>query len=352
MSVTLHTRAPSPGPARGPERVAGRYELIERLAQGGMGEVFVARELATARQVALKRLLPSARKRHALFRTEYQVLARLRHPHIIEVHEFGVDKDLPYYTMELLDGHDLREAPQVGFAESCRIQRDVASSLALLHGQHLLHRDISPRNVRRTSSGLCKLLDFGAMVPFGLPPNLAGTPPFISPEAWEGALLDQRSDLYALGALAYWLFSRRLPGSSRSLDRPPSPREKLPLLSRVARDIPAILDELVMSLLEFDPGKRPASAVEVIARLTAIADLPSVDDSLLAHSHLVSSRVVGQKRCLSKTEKLLGRALVCNGGGALIEGAAGSGKTRVLQEISLQAQTRGFSVVRAFGARS
>ncbi|HEX6246074.1 MAG TPA: protein kinase, partial [Polyangiales bacterium] len=86
MSVTLHKRASSAGP----ERVAGRYELTERLAQGGMGEVFVARELATGRQVALKRLLPAARKRHALFRAEYQVLARLKHPHIIEVHEFGV----------------------------------------------------------------------------------------------------------------------------------------------------------------------------------------------------------------------------------------------------------------------
>src|SRR5262245_8315790 len=183
MSASPHTRAPTPG---GLERVAGRYELIERLAQGGMGEVFVARELATSRQVALKRLLPTAHKRQALFRAEYHVLARLKHPHIIEVYEFGVDKDLPYYTMELLDGYDLREAPQVGFEENCRILRDVASSLALLHGQHLLHRDISPRNVRRTSSGVCKLLDFGTMVPFGLPPNLAGTPPFISPEVWEG----------------------------------------------------------------------------------------------------------------------------------------------------------------------
>jgi eukaryotic-like serine/threonine-protein kinase len=159
------------------ERIAGRYELVERLAQGGMGEVFAVRELATSRKLALKRLLPTALKRQALFRAEYHVLARLKHPFIIEVYEFGVDKDLPYYTMELLDGYDLREAPQVSIEEGCRILRDVASSLALLHAQRLLHRDVSPRNVRRTSSGLCKLLDFGTMVPFGVPPNQAGKPP-------------------------------------------------------------------------------------------------------------------------------------------------------------------------------
>ncbi len=336
----------------GPERVAGRYELLERIAQGGMGEVFVARELASGRSLALKRLLPSAQKRQALFRAEYHVLARLKHPFIIEVYDFGVDRDLPYYTMELLDGYDLREAPHVSLTEGCRILRDVASSLALLHAQRLLHRDISPRNVRRTASGLCKLIDFGTMVAFGVPPNLAGTPPFISPEAWEGGLLDQRADLYSLGAVAYWLFSRRLPGQARSLDRASPPRERLPLLRKVARDIPGELEELVMSLLEHDPNKRPNSAHEVISRLTSIGGLPANDTVNLAGAHLGSSRFVGQKRALAKAEKLLKRALVCNGGAMLVESGEGSGKTRLLQEVSLLAQTEGFSVVRAFAARS
>jgi hypothetical protein len=344
-------RAPS-APAAAPERVAGRYELVERLAQGGMGEVFLARELASARPLALKRLLPSALKRQALFRAEYHLLARLKHPYIIEVYEFGVDKELPYYTMELLDGYDLREAPRVSVQEGCRILRDVASSLALLHAQRVLHRDVSPRNVRRTASGICKLLDFGTTVPFGVPPNLAGTPPFISPEVWEGAPLDQRADLYSLGAVAYWLFSRRLPGSARTLDRRPRLDEQIPLLRKVGRDIPAELDELVMSLLEHDPSRRPSSAHEVIVRLSAIGQLAPSDAASLAGAHLGSARLLGQKRALGKMERLLSRALVCNGGAALVEGEEGSGKTRFLQEVSLRAQTQGFSVVRAFAARS
>jgi serine/threonine protein kinase len=247
-----------------PARVAGRYELLEPIAQGGMGEVFVARELATSRKLALKRLLPAAQKRQALFRAEYHLLARLKHPFIIEVYDFGVDRDLPYYTMELLDGYDLREAPHVELEEGCRILRDVATSLALLHAQRLLHRDVSPRNVRRTSSGVCKLIDFGTMVPFGAPPNVAGTPPFISPEAWEGGELDQRADLYSLGALAYWLFSRRLPGATGPLARAGDRREPPPLLRKARADVPAELEELVMSLLEQDPSQRPSSAQEVI----------------------------------------------------------------------------------------
>jgi tetratricopeptide (TPR) repeat protein len=349
MLSVPHTPSAPPGER---ERVAGRYELIERLAQGGMGEVFAVRELATSRTLALKRLLPTALKRQALFRAEYHVLARLKHPFIIQVYEFGVDKNLPYYTMELLDGYDLREAPQVTVEEGCRILRDVASSLALLHAQRLLHRDVSPRNVRRTSSGLCKLLDFGTMVPFGVPPNLAGTPPFLSPEAWEGAPLDQRADLYSLGAVAYWLFSRRLPGNARSLERRPQPQERLPLLRKVGKDIPHALDELVMSLLEHDPSRRPSSAHEVIARLSAIGELAPVDSLSLAGAHLGSSRFLGQKRAIGKTERLLSRALTCYGGGLLVEGDEGSGKTRFLQEISLRAQTQGFSVVRAFAGRS
>jgi hypothetical protein len=349
MVASTHLRSP---PAGDPERVAGRYELIERIAQGGMGEVFVARELATSRRIALKRLLPSAHKRQALFRAEYHVLARLKHPFIIEVYEFGFDRDCPYYTMELLDGHDLRESPQVSVELGCRILRDVACSLAMLHGQRLLHRDVSPRNVRRTSSGVCKLIDFGTMVPFGLPPDVAGTAPFMSPEAREGSLLDQRSDLYSLGAVAYWLFSRRLPGGRRSSDGTASPPALPPLLRKVAQDVPAELEELVMSLLELDPNKRPGSAMEVIARLSAIGGLPAEDSAKLARAHLGSSRFVGQRRSLARAEKLLRRALVCDGGSGLVEAEEGSGKTRFLQEISLLAQTHGFSVVRAFASRS
>jgi serine/threonine protein kinase len=164
-----------------------------------MGEVFAAVDQSTGARIALKRMLvpesKHAKQRSPVvnFMREYHALTELRHPRIIAVYDYGVDRARPYYTMELLDGHDLRELSPVPFREACGYLRDVASSLALLHARRLLHRDISPRNVRRTSDGRCKLLDFGAMVPFGVPPNLTGTPSFIAPEALQSARTCTRS---------------------------------------------------------------------------------------------------------------------------------------------------------------
>lgn len=331
--------------------IAGRYQFLERISQGGMGEVFVARDNTTGRKVALKRALPGTGHRTALFQAEFHALARLRHPHIIQVYDFGLDQELPFYTMELLDGQDLLETRPADYRECCRLLRDVATSLALLHAQRLLHRDVSPRNVRRTSSGRCKLFDFGAMVPFGVPPNLTGTPPFVSPEAWEGSVLDQRADLYSLGALAYWLITRKLPYEAKTVAQqgfsgvsPPAPmRKSVP-------DVPVALDNLVMSMLEFDPVKRPSSAADVIVRLNQIGELEPDDSVELAQSYLSSARFVGHRRELSSIDAALARCHEQQGGSYFITGPAGSGRTRVLQEIALMAQTRGVRVVRAFGA--
>ena len=118
------------------EVVAGRFELTRRLARGGMGEVFAAHDRSTGRSVALKRLLASAQAQRGQvvhFMREYHALSELRHPRIIEVYDYGVDHDVPYYTMELLDGQDLRDLSPLPYHEACAYLRDVASSLALLH---------------------------------------------------------------------------------------------------------------------------------------------------------------------------------------------------------------------------
>jgi serine/threonine protein kinase len=228
------------------EVVAGRYELTQRLAHGGMGEVFSALDRSTGRAVALKRMLPSALTQRAVvvhFMREYHALSSLRHPRIIEVYDYGVDRDAPYYTMELLDGQDLRDLSPLPYREACLYLRDVASSLALLHARRLLHRDVSPRNVRRTSDGHCKLLDFGAMIPFSVPPNITGTAPCIAPEALHGASLDQRSDLYSLGALAYCLLTGRHGYAVSQIEELPDAWRKPLQPPKRSADIPVALNE-------------------------------------------------------------------------------------------------------------
>ncbi|MFT3922042.1 MAG: protein kinase [Myxococcales bacterium] len=334
--------------------IAGRYELLRPLAKGGMGEVFLARDLATGDSVALKRVKDGQLKRPkalAHFRAEYHALSRLKHPRIIQVRDFGIFDGVPYYTMELLDGKDLRDVGPVHYREACSYLRDVASSLALLHAQRLLHRDLSPRNVRRTEDGRCKLLDFGAMAPFGVPPNVAGTAPFVPPEAAECAFLDQRADLYSLGALAYWLLSGEHAYPASKLDDLPKlwpiPIERL--RSRVP-DVPESLDALVMSLLELDALKRPPNAADVIEQLNAIAELEPESSVEVAQSYLTSAELHGRDNELTTLRALLERSIRGLGGAVLVEGATGIGRSRLLNEVSVLAQTRGVLTLRGFGA--
>jgi serine/threonine protein kinase len=212
------------------DAIGGRFQALRRLARGSSGEVFAVRDPATNRELALKRLLAanSGPASTARFMREYHALSGLRHPRIIEVYDYGVDGSLPYYAMELLDGYDLGALSPLPYREACGYLRDVASSLALLHARRLLHRDVSPRNVRRTHEGRCKLIDFGAMIPFGTPPDVIGTLPCLAPEALQAGPLDQTSDLYALGAVAYFALTGRLARlgelaeviTLRALDRP------------------------------------------------------------------------------------------------------------------------------------
>jgi hypothetical protein len=273
------------------------------------------------------------------------MLARLRHPSIIEVYDYGLDEGGPYYTMELLDGLDLREIAPVGLREACRQARDVASSLALLHAHRLIHRDVSPRNVRATRGGRLKLFDFGTLTSFGVPVDIAGTPSSVPPEALNGGPLDHRADLYSLGCLLYWLLVGREAFPARHFDElrsllgttpaPPSGR---------AKGIPSELDALVMSMLSRDPLARPSSAAEVIARLDGIAKLDPEEPLEVAEGYFWSAKTVGRAKELARVSERIERARESSGGGVLVEAERGHGKTRFVRELSLEAQLRGMTV--------
>lgn len=281
----------------------GRYEILAELTRGGMGVVYRARDEA-GREVVVKHLLPEAARRPhilRLFEREYETLSTLEHPRIIEVYEYGYEGGLPYYSMELLNGSDLRDLAPMPYREACSVLRDVASSLALLHARRLVHRDVSPRNIRRTENGRAKLIDFGAVTVFGMTAEVVGTAPCIAPEVLSGLVLDARSDLYALGVVAYFILTGRYPYPARDLaqlplawtNRPPAPSEIVPT-------IPGALDDLVLGLLRHDPMARPGSAAELIDRLTAIGDLEPESDPRVAESFLYTPPLVGREDELEK----------------------------------------------------
>jgi hypothetical protein len=320
-----------------------------------MGVVYRALDRATGREVALKRVFLKNSSRRALytsaFEREYQVLASLEHPRIIRVFDYGVDAEGPYYTMELVAGRDLSKAAPLPWRDVCLYMRDLATSLSLLHARRLLHRDLSPGNVKIDANGHAKLLDFGALSDFGFTNWLIGTPPLVPPEALRGDLLDQRADLYALGGLAYWALTGEHAFPAAKLDDLPRCWDQNPRPpSALVHDVPKPLDLLVLSLLSRDPLARPTSAAEVIARLNVIGQLTPEDESerrRLAQSFLIVPPFVGRDEELEELNSHLKQA--CNGHGAAIrvEAMAGSGRSRLLEEIGVRAQLTGATVLRA-----
>jgi serine/threonine-protein kinase len=310
-----------------------------------MGIVYRARDESTGQIVALKQLLSSrAHGRRdtfeALFQREFHTLAGLRHPRIIEVYDYGHSEHGPYYTMELLGGPGLRELAPLPQREACSHVRDIASSLALIHARRILHRDVSPGNVRLSTDGRAKLIDFGALATFGTCEDVIGTAPCVPPEVLQWFSLDQRTDLYSLGAVLYWLLTGRHAYRVRKLEElfeawrtPPLPP------STLAAGVPPALDDLVSSLLSLDPLGRPASAALVIERLNAIAELEPENEAHQAASYLLSIPMVGRE---TQLEHIMGRLAptLDEGVGAavVVEGPSGIGKTRLLDEVYMRAR--------------
>ena len=344
-----------PSPDSSPRLIAHRYEILESIARGGMGTVYRVLDRSSGVERALKRVFLRNPARKSLFMSaferEYQVLAGLDHPRIIRVFDYGVDAEGPYYTMELVHGRDLEKAAPLPWRDVCLHMRDIATSLSLLHARRLLHRDLSPGNVKLGADGHCKLLDFGALSDFGFTSWIVGTPPMVPPEALRGDLVDQRADLYALGALTYWTLTGEHAFPARRMDDLPLHWETPPRPpSALVAGIPRALDELVLALLSADPLARPSSAAEVITRLNVMGQLALEDEGerrRLAQSFLIVPPFVGRDEELEELGGHIRAAMNGHGSAVRIEAMAGSGRSRLLEEIGVRAQIKGATVLRA-----
>jgi hypothetical protein len=355
--MTSPANAPTPELPRA-QPGAGRYEIHELLGRGGMACVYRAVDLSLGKEVALKQLVieDGAREQAtiaALFEREFHALSQLRHPHVIAVYDYGLGADgSPYYTMELLDGGDLRELAPLDWQRACSLLFDVCSSLALLHSRRLLHRDIGPRNIRCTRNGKAKLIDFGALAPMSAGGgDVVGTPAFTAPETLHRLALDARTDLYSLGVTLYYVLTGRLPYPARTFaDLIAAWSCKVVPPSAIVADIPVALDDLVLALINVEPALRPQSAFDVMQRLAACAGLPADESEAVSSAYLSTPTLVGRADVVAQLrEKLLvSRAAERpRGGGILIDGGPGVGRSRLLDACVLEAKTLGFTVARA-----
>jgi hypothetical protein len=340
-----------------PSVIGGRYRVQDVLGRGGAAVVYRVSDTVSGRDVALKRLVLSddarlAKETSGLFEREFHTLAQLSHPSVIEVYDYGVDDAVPYYTMELLEGSDLREQSPMPWREACGLLFDVCSSLALIHSRRLVHRDITPRNIRTTRHGHAKLIDFGAMMPMGVSTLIVGTPPFLAPEVLFHSMLDGRTDLFSLGATLFYSLTGRSPYPARTLTELPELwTSTLAPPSSLVEDVPQVLDHLVMSLLSFEPAMRPASAFEVMQRLQGIAGIERVEPVSVSRAYLSTPILVGRDEPLATIRREVERALGGHGRGLLIQGESGLGRSRLLDACVVTAKLRGAAVLRA-GANS
>jgi hypothetical protein len=329
--------------------VAGRYEVLALLGRGGMAAVYRVRDRNLGTELALKRLSVGLDATQAveLFEREYHTLAQLAHPRVVRVYDYGVDGAHPYYTLELLDGGDLKDLAPLSWQDACVVAYEVCSALSLLHSRGLVHRDLTPRNIRRSPNVQAKLIDFGLLAPMGPAGVIAGTPPFIAPELLSQVSLDGRSDLFSLGATLYFTLTGRLAFPARRIDQlrdlwrsPPRPP------SQLVANIPEALDKLVMSLLRIDVSARPKSAAEVMEQLRALLPEAPAEDLAVAGAYLTAPKLIGRSDELTRLRKLVVRSTRTRGGGFLIAGAPGTGRTRMLDAFVLEARLLGGAIAR------
>jgi hypothetical protein len=257
-----------------------QLEILRLLGAGGMGAVYQARQPALDRFVALK-ILPAGRPGGTAFaerfNREARALARLSHPNIVAVHEFGQAGTLHYFLMEFVDGTNLRQLERAGRLsprEALQIIPQICDALQYAHDEGVVHRDIKPENVLVDRKGRVKIADFGLAKIMSTDPAAArltvegqvmGTPHYMAPEQLERPLaVDHRADIYSLGVVFYEMLTGDLP-----LGKFPPPSRKV--------EVDVRLDEVVLRALENDPARRYQHASEVREGITSVVstDAPS-----------------------------------------------------------------------------
>jgi serine/threonine-protein kinase len=273
---------PSPSPTFGAgTTVADRYRIEAEIGRGGMATVYRARDLELSEDVALKvfRPAPDDEEGLARFRQELKVSRRLVHPNVTRLYDIGNDRGHRYISMELLVGHSVEEL--IGSAWPLRRGLDcliqVCAGLAAAHAEGVIHRDIKPGNIFLTREGLAKIMDFGIARQRAAPGvtqagMIVGTPEYLSPEQIAGGAAAETSDLYALGVVAYEMFTGKKPFVHDELLRllqmhlvmPPEPP------SRHRPGLPDALEKAILTLLRKDPQERFPSARAAGTALVAV----------------------------------------------------------------------------------
>ncbi|MBD0326058.1 MAG: serine/threonine protein kinase, partial [Pyrinomonadaceae bacterium] len=271
----------------------GRYEIQSQLGVGGMGEVYLARDMNLGRLVAIKILPPELaanQKRMQRFKQEAQAASSLNHPNILTIHEVEQNGPTPFIATEFIDGITLRQRMKAGpmkLDEALEIAQQSASALAAAHEAGVVHRDIKPENIMLRKDGYIKILDFGLAKLTERPDvtspeaitqvhtdigSVIGTARYMSPEQARGFEVDGRTDIFSLGIVFYEMIAGRSPfdgGTNHEVVAAILKEEAAPLVASNP-DVPARVQEIVEKTLAKDRDERYQNARDLLADLKSL----------------------------------------------------------------------------------
>jgi len=274
-------------------RKIARYEILEEKGHGAMGAVYVARDPAMDRIVALKTIHtqalsgPQGNEYRERFFREARAAGRLAHPGIVQMFDVGEDEGNPFLVMEFVEGQTLADLAKGGarftLERTCEVGQQIAEALGYAHCHGVVHRDIKPANILMTSKTKYgverpKITDFGVAkltaTQITTTGQMLGTPAFMPPEQFTGAAIDGRSDLFSLGVILYWLSTgeQAFPGetitavSYKVVHTEPVPPRKL------NPAIPAVLEQIIAKCLMNDPAERYQTGEELAQDLAAVRE--------------------------------------------------------------------------------
>lgn len=298
--------------------LGNRYEIIEKIGNGGMATVYKAKCLVLKRYVAVKILREEYTTDNEFikrFNTEAESAASLVHPNIVSVYDVGKEGNLYYIVMELVKGKTLKEIivedGRMGWKWSVKIAKQIASALETAHRNNIIHRDIKPHNIIITEDGVAKVTDFGiakavsnsTITAFG---TTIGSVHYFSPEHARGGYTDAKSDLYSLGVVLYEMVTGRVPFDADTpvsvalkhmQEKPVEPIELNPA-------IPQSLNNLIMKAMQKDPSLRYNTATEMIQDLDRILKNPEVGVSNRAENADKAQRLTEEPQSKKKQTKI------------------------------------------------
>lgn len=258
--------------------LAGRYELLEKIGEGGMAHVYRGWDSLLRRTVAVKVLKEQMTGDGAFvqrFRREAQAAAGLSHPNIVSIYDVGEEDNTHYFVMEYLHGKTLkeyiREKGRLPAAEAVTIASRIAEALTQAHAAGVIHRDIKPQNIIFSQNGQIKVADFGIAIAadgttLTCSDKIIGSVHYFSPEQARGSLAEKRSDLYSLGVILYEMITGQVPfnGESPVSVAMKHVQEQVVPPTSVAGNIPEPLERIVLKAMEKDPARRYPGAREFL----------------------------------------------------------------------------------------